>query len=138
MFFQERQNQVKINTWGFITPLGLGDIVKISTHLNGLEYKLLLEEQLPIIESIMGPFIFQHDNAKPHIHHAVKKFLVNYDVIDNWSPKSPDLNIIENVWSMVNRNYQKKVRQEGQAFTEIRLWNHGKLQICIVAYLNGC
>ncbi|PRD33707.1 UNVERIFIED_CONTAM: hypothetical protein NCL1_16856 [Trichonephila clavipes] len=47
--------------------------------------------------------IFQQDNARPHVvSRIVQRFFVNHQVeLLPWSSRSPDLSLIENMWSMV-------------------------------------
>ena len=48
--------------------------------------------------------IFQQDNATPHKCSGVFSYLrrKNVDFIDNWPPYSPDLNMVELVWPLLN------------------------------------
>ena len=59
---------------------------------------------MPIIKiNIQGTFYFQHDNCSVHTAKVVTKFLKDANVpIIKWPSKSPDLNIVEDVWKMIS------------------------------------
>ena len=54
-------------------------------------------------------FIFQHDNDPKHSFNLVKNYLQNKGIeVLSWPPQSPDLNPIENLWSELNRQLNKR------------------------------
>ena len=68
--------------------------------------------------------IFMHDNAPSHAARLtmgfLKKSLVKNATIMEWLPYSPDLNLIENMWSIIKR----KVYANGKQFSsKDELWN---------------
>ena len=70
--------------------------------------EVLKNEVLPELEAaqetIGGDWRLMQDNAPCHTANIVKAFLVEKEVkFIKWPPYSPDLNPIENVWSLIKR-----------------------------------
>ena len=97
--------------------------------MNSQSYCNFLETNLvPWMETQTGDFIFQQDNAPSH----ASKFTTAWretkrltgDRFMEWPPNSPDLNPIENLWSVVKRKLYAGSRQFE---TKDQLWEAIKL-----------
>lgn len=66
------------------------------------------------IEDIGPKFVWQQDSAAPHVS---KMALDYFDTINAnlliWPPAAPDLNIIENVWSRLQKEINQIIFKDG-------------------------
>ena len=58
---------------------------------------------------------FMQDGAKIHTSNYTSYFLKDHNVkvLKKWPPFSPDINPIENVWSMLKKKLKEKYRKKG-------------------------
>lgn len=101
-----------VNVWGAITLTGLGPLVRIENRFTADMYCSVLDDvMLPYL--LNGPFtdgnfILQHDNFPIHKSRKVGALLQCHQVqLLEWPVQSPDLNIIENVWSTMKVSRRK-------------------------------
>ena len=107
-------------------------LVPEGVKMNSVNYCSFLEENLlPWLNSQDGAtqrnLIVQQDNAPSHASRYTKGWLsdkgISGERLMDWPPQSPDLNPIENLWSIIKR----KVYQNGVQFSSKQdLWDRIK------------
>lgn len=104
--------RITCGVWGYITKGGVGDLCQISSRMNSEEYTSILENTfLPSIDVSYGDsvaeFTFQQDNARMHTSYHTRAWFQSHPEIQvmQWPVKSPDLNLIENVWAKMVWNW---------------------------------
>ena len=102
-----------------LTAAGLGGKVghlyKITDNLKAPKYKqILIHHAVPVGKALIGNnLVFQHDNDPKHTARVIKKYLENKKrdgslTVLNWSAQSPDMNIIEQVWTYMEKEKVKR------------------------------
>ena len=78
-------------------------------------------------------FIFQQDNDPKHTAKITKKYLENKGItVLEWPAQSPDLNPIENLWSILDRELKnRKPSNEAELFNILNVsWQKLSHDIC--------
>lgn len=142
-------NICKINLWGYVTPHGVGKlysahgntqyvvryvrnkstvIKKKYPSFNSKAYLNVLKQAVPRIRSAYGDFNFVQDNASFHRTKEVLDYLDSEAITRLPHPAcSPDLNIIENCWSLMQQSYNRLVEKRGEPKTALQLFRMAKI-----------
>ena len=127
--------------WGAVSSAGVGPLVRVDGIIDGEEYLKLFRFRLwryyPGLYD--GSQVFQDDNAGPHIALCVNQWFAKYNIERlDWPSKSPDLNIMENLWNVMKYNMRFQIFQNlDELWEEIRhQWNLISLDFIDRLYLS--
>jgi hypothetical protein len=107
-----RSGRVSVHCWPCISHEGTGILHRIEGHLDGLQYKHILQNlMVPSLRMLypVGTIQFQQYHTSIHDSRVIPEWLslqADVELID-WSPRTPDMNSIENMWSDVKRTMQE-------------------------------
>jgi hypothetical protein len=140
--------------WGCFSSRGVGPLVRIDGSMNGAWYHdtILKHHAMPHIETLIHSqhkaaskrdrvWYYQHDNARPHVSNRNMRYLNSK--VEEWKPKlqvlvwpshSPDLNPLENVWSIIKaklRDYDRRPSNLDQLWARVqRIWEQIPKELC--------
>ena len=129
--FSKLKHPLKVHVWGGISRNGATQVKVFCGNMNAEFYtdEILRDTLLPAIAHLY-PQPLTHrlwqDNDPKHTSIRARNFMEENAI--NWfktPPESPDLNVIENVWSSMKRYVSKEHprTQDALVATIIRFWN---------------
>ena len=137
---QIQQGGFSVMFWGGFSIYGLGPLVALEGNQNQFTYKELLKTYLlPEIHAAKTNFdvdmVFMQDNAPCHKTKLISDFLARKQVsVLNWPPSSPDMNPIENLWSIIKKRRYKKFGIPATKYDLIEqiftIWEEIDLELC--------
>ena len=97
----------KTMIWGSIAASGRGSLwfAPPSSTINGRAYLSLLQEKLPTVMPLRECTTFQQDGAPCHRARIVTEWFSrqSFQLLQGWPGNSPDLNPIENCWTLIKQ-----------------------------------
>ena len=103
-----------IMVWVAVSFNSKSEIIVINNKLNSQGYINVLKDGL--LPLITENDTFQQDNAPIHVSKVTKDWLITNNILSlEWPARSPDLNIVENVWAEMSR----KVYENGKQYNTV-------------------
>ena len=114
-FFSTRhQGGASLMLWGAISVHGTSHLVRVECRMDSTQYCRVLEDDLLLFtaETLGEQWIFQQYSASCHRSNYTKSWFHSKNInLSDWPAKSPDLNIIGNVWGLLARRVYAHGRQ---------------------------
>jgi transposase len=105
------KNRQKVHVWGALSTEGVLNCHTFKCNLDGEYYVNILKNYLlpAARRQFHRNWRLQQDNDPKHRSNICKKFIHDYvpELLD-WPSNSPDVNPIENIWSIVKRKVEKR------------------------------
>lgn len=114
---------IRINVWGAIQFNGFVALRIVSNNFDSEEYLQTILAVLPNFFNQNPYHIWMHDNASIHKTAEIREFFAEQNIQKIcWPARSPDLNLIENIWGLITRKLDRLVDKKGEATSENELW----------------
>lgn len=118
--------------WGCVSWNGTGPLVAVHDHIRGDNYAQLLLNNIPQVMNNLNTqaAYFIEDNPRLHNTPTVQTAKQNLGLRDlNLPTYSPDLNIIENMWSVLKARVHSRAPQRVRDIEEIALEEWANFQL---------
>ncbi len=123
--------------WGCMTTRGTGELWFIEGNMDSNMYCDTLKQKMPSLQKLCRTAVLQHYS---HPKHTAKRHCLADEAEgegDEWPSMSPDLNLIEHMWSMlkwkVEKHHVSNIQQLHDVIVEE--WKRMPATTCVVLSL---
>lgn len=110
-----KSSRISLAYWGWMSSAGPGELTRIDTRMNAVEYIRVLEDiLLPSVRAVYPAphrIVLVQDNSAVHTAGVVREWFEDHQgeiELLPWPAKSPDLNPIENLWAAMGRMWEQR------------------------------
>lgn len=125
--------------WGAIARNFKSPVIRIEGKVTAEDYQKMLTTS-QIFDKLnqrfrVLAFVFQQDGSSPHTAASTRRFLDQHVLTlpqeVHWPPSSPDLSVIENLWSVLEYKINYEVVRDGDSLYQeaVRVWEEIPLEM---------
>lgn len=113
---RNRTSDFKVNCFGYVTSSGIGDIFVFEDKTNTAKFINYFNNSIlpSIVKNFGDRFVLMLDNASFHVSKMALEYFLRAQIpILSWPPQSPEWNIVEDIWGIVQRLVNELVISNG-------------------------